>query len=67
MWKNEVMPGFIEYMRDYNDRVMKETNDPHKKVSFFGMDLYSLNRSADEVIKYLEAVDPEGAKAARKK
>lgn len=67
MWKNEVMPGFIEYMRDYNDRVMKETNDPFKKVSFFGMDLYSLNRSADEVIQYLEAVDPEGAKAARKK
>lgn len=67
MWKNEVMPGFIQYMRDHNDRVMRETSDPYNKVSFFGMDLYSLNRSADEVIRYLETVDPEGAKAARKK
>ncbi|KAH9937527.1 uncharacterized protein B0H18DRAFT_1113351 [Fomitopsis serialis] len=67
MWKNEVMPGFIQYMRDHNDRIMRETSDPYNKVSFFGMDLYSLNRSADEVIRYLETVDPEGAKAARKK
>ncbi|KZT74782.1 hypothetical protein DAEQUDRAFT_742252 [Daedalea quercina L-15889] len=67
LWKNEVMPRFIQYMRDHNDRVMKETSDPYEKISFFGIDLYSMNRSADEVIKYLEMVDPEGAKVARKK
>lgn len=67
MWKNEVMPPFIQYLKEHNDRVMKETQDPFKKVSFYGMDLYSLHRSADEVLKYLERVDPEGAKKARKK
>ncbi|OBZ78783.1 hypothetical protein A0H81_00606 [Grifola frondosa] len=67
MWKNEVMPAFIEYMKRYNDSVMRDTQDPSKKVSFYGMDLYSLHRSADEVLKYIERVDPEGAKTARKK
>ncbi|PCH33493.1 hypothetical protein WOLCODRAFT_147589 [Wolfiporia cocos MD-104 SS10] len=41
-------------------------NDPARRMSFYGMDLYSLHRSADEVIRYLERVDPEGAKEARK-
>ncbi|KAL4243128.1 Erythromycin esterase [Abortiporus biennis] len=67
MWKNEVMPPFIEYLKSYNDTIMKETNDPTRKVSFYGMDLYSLHRSAEEVLKYLERVDPEGAKKARKR
>lgn len=67
MWKNEVMPSFIQYLRDYNDSVERSGGDPSEKVSFFGLDLYSLHRSADEVMQYLERVDPEGAKAARKK
>lgn len=67
MWKNEVMPPFIQFLREHNDRIMEEARDPFRKVSFYGMDLYSLHRSADEVIKYLERVDPEGAKRARKK
>jgi len=67
MWRNEVMPPFIEYLRTHNECIMQETGDPSKKVSIFGMDLYSLHRSAEEVLKYLERVDPEGAKAARRK
>ncbi|KZT06805.1 uncharacterized protein LAESUDRAFT_678813 [Laetiporus sulphureus 93-53] len=67
MWKNEVMPAFVQFLRDHNDRVMKDLNDPYKKVSFYGMDLYSLHRSAEEVLKYLEKVDPKGAQAARMK
>ncbi|OCH96563.1 hypothetical protein OBBRIDRAFT_799798 [Obba rivulosa] len=67
MWKNEVMPPFVQYMREHNERVMRETGNASNTVSFYGMDLYSLHRSADEVVKYLEKVDPEGAKAARKK
>ncbi|KAH9946833.1 hypothetical protein B0H21DRAFT_741928 [Amylocystis lapponica] len=67
MWKNEVMPSFIQYLRDHNDRIVREARDPSKKVSFYGMDLYSLHRSADEVIRYLEEVDPKGAEAARKR
>lgn len=60
------MPSFIQYIRDYND--WKETNDPYQVSFFKGMDLCSLNRSTtDVIIKYFETVDPEGAKAARKK
>lgn len=67
MWKNEVMPPFIQFLREHNNRVMKTTGDAYNKVSFYGMDLYSLHRSAQAVIQYLERIDPEGAKKARKK
>ncbi|THH02897.1 hypothetical protein EW026_g93 [Hermanssonia centrifuga] len=67
MWKNEVMPPFIQYLKDHNAGVLQSTGDRSQQVSFFGLDLYSLHRSAEEVLKYLERVDPEGAKAARKK
>ena len=66
MWKNEVMPPFIQYLRNFNDQTMRSTGDASKKVSFFGLDLYSLHRSAAEVLKYLDKVDPEGARKARK-
>ena len=66
MWKNEVMPPFVQYLREHNDRIMEKTGDPSKKVSFLGLDLYSLHRSAAEVLRYLERVDPEGATNARK-
>ncbi|EED79127.1 predicted protein [Postia placenta Mad-698-R] len=67
MWKNEVMPPFIQFLREHNNRVMKTTGDAYNKVSLYGMDLYSLHRSAQAVIQYLERIDPEGAKKARKK
>lgn len=35
------------------------------KVSLLGLDIYSLFRSADEVIKYLDKVDPDMALMAR--
>lgn len=61
------MPPFLRYLRSYNESVMKLTADPSRKVSFFGLDLYSLHRSADEVLRYLDEIDPEGARAARKR
>ncbi|KAI0757165.1 hypothetical protein C8Q80DRAFT_1092744, partial [Daedaleopsis nitida] len=67
MWKNEVMPPFIEWLKRYNQNVLASTNDPARTVSVYGMDLYSLHRSAQLVIDYLQKVDPEGAKVARKK
>jgi erythromycin esterase-like protein len=35
------------------------------KVGFYGLDLYSLFTSIDEVLKYLDTVDPVAAKQAR--
>ena len=67
MWKNEVMPPFIEWLKDHNARRFRESGDSSDVVSIYGMDLYSLHRSAEHVIQYLERVDPEGAKAARKR
>lgn len=61
------MPPFLDYLQEYNNAVMKTTDNASRKVSFFGLDLYSLHRSADEVLRYLDRVDPQGAKAARKR
>ncbi|KAJ8453906.1 hypothetical protein ONZ51_g13336 [Trametes cubensis] len=57
---NEVMPPFINYLKQHNERILKETKNPSKTVSFYGMDLYSLHRSAQQVLEYLERVDPGG-------
>ncbi|EIW64831.1 uncharacterized protein TRAVEDRAFT_42244 [Trametes versicolor FP-101664 SS1] len=67
MWKNETMPTFVEYLKQHNERVLEATQDPSRTVSFHGMDLYSLHRSAQQVLAYLDKVDPEGATAARKR
>lgn len=61
------MPGFVQYLREYNDSIIQKTGDRSAEVSFFGLDLYSLHRSAEEVLRYLKQVDPKGAKAARKR
>ncbi|KAI1797722.1 hypothetical protein LXA43DRAFT_1070574 [Ganoderma leucocontextum] len=62
MWTNEVMPPFIDWMKHHNQSVFEAVNDPSQTVSFYGMDLYSLHRSAEQVVQYLETVDQEGAK-----
>jgi erythromycin esterase-like protein len=38
---------------------------PEHRVSFYGLDLYSLHTSIGAVLDYLEKVDPEAAKRAR--
>jgi erythromycin esterase-like protein len=58
MWRNIPTMHFVEWLRDYN----KQHSDT--KVSFYGLDLYSLYRSIDEVITCLEKIDPEAASQA---
>src|ERR1700757_4281374 len=38
-----------------------------RQCGFYGLDLYSLHRSMQEVISYLETVDPVAADSARKR
>src|SRR5690606_34263243 len=38
-----------------------------RNVGFFGLDLYSLHKSMDEVIRYLEKVDPGEARDAKRR
>jgi erythromycin esterase-like protein/predicted phosphoribosyltransferase len=64
MWRNTVVLDFVGWLREHNDRLGKE--EP-AKAGFYGLDLYSLYRSIDEVINYLEGVDPLAAVRARER
>lgn len=58
MWRNAVVADFIAWLRTHNAA--------HRApVGFYGLDLYSLRRSIDEVINYLENRDPAAAQRAR--
>jgi erythromycin esterase-like protein/predicted phosphoribosyltransferase len=59
MWRNTEVRDFVEWLRDYNEA--------HPAVGFYGLDLYSLNSSVEAVIRYLEGVDPEAASRARRR
>ena len=61
MWRNRDVLEFIAGLREHNDAV----SDREKKVGFYGLDLYSLFRSIEEVLRFLREVDPEAAKRAR--
>jgi erythromycin esterase-like protein/predicted phosphoribosyltransferase len=60
MWHNTEVRDFIEWLRDYNTGRRPET-----QVGFYGMDLYSLFSSMQEVLTYLDRVDTEAAQRAR--
>lgn len=61
MWRNADILDFVGWLKEHNDRL----NLPTEKVGFYGLDLYSLHKSMDEVIRYLERVDPAEAHRAR--
>jgi erythromycin esterase-like protein len=61
MWRNADVLDFVGWLRDRND--LQPAMD--KKVGFYGLDLYSLYRSIEVVLAYLDKVDPEAAKRAR--
>ncbi|MDP9348557.1 MAG: erythromycin esterase family protein [Gemmatimonadota bacterium] len=61
MWANEEVVALAEWLRRWNDRQPEE-----RKVGFYGLDVYSLWDSMDAVQKYLERVDPEAARRARR-
>jgi erythromycin esterase-like protein len=58
MWRNRDVLAFIEWLREHN-------RDTDKQVGFYGLDLYSLFTSIEEVIGFLDVVDPEAARRAR--
>lgn len=60
MWRNRDVLEFITWLRNHNAALPTE-----QRVGFYGLDLYSLYRSADEVVGYLRDVDPEQAEIAR--
>lgn len=58
MWRNMNVVAFVAWLREYNLR----TGNP---IGFFGLDLYSLYTSAQEVLRYLDKHDPAAAERAR--
>ncbi len=64
MWRNTEVLALINWLRQYNqsDRFIQK---PEARIGFFGIDLYSLRKSMDAVVHYLEQVDPPAAQRAR--
>ena len=64
MWRNVVVRDFVDWLHAHNGR-RRETGGP--QTGFYGLDLYSLHRSMQEVIAYLDNVDPVAAARARER
>lgn len=60
MWRNKDVLDFIIWLKKHNDEKVFNS----QKTGFYGLDLYSLFRSIEAVIDYLDKVDPEAAKRA---
>ncbi len=64
MWRNVVVRDFVDWLHVHNRR---RRADGERQTGFYGLDLYSLHRSMQEVIRYLENVDPVAAARARER
>jgi erythromycin esterase-like protein len=60
MWRNQAVRPFIQWLQAHNAELPAESH-----AGFYGLDLYSLYRSADAVIDYLDQLDPDQAVLAR--
>ena len=63
MWRNTVVVEFVEWLRAYNEALPAGA----PRVGFYGLDLYSLYTSIEAVLGYLEKVDAEAARRARRR
>jgi erythromycin esterase-like protein len=60
MWRNAEVLQFVKWLRSHN---LGQSTDT--ACGFYGLDMYSLYRSAEAVIAYLDDVDYEQARIAR--
>ena len=63
MWANTQVLELAKWLRDYNRRFAS----PDEAVGFYGLDLYSLYSSINSVIRYLDDVDEDAARTARRR
>jgi erythromycin esterase-like protein len=61
MWANREIAELAEWLRAHNAGRPTE-----RQVGFYGLDVYSLWDSMREVVRYLDRVDPEAARQARR-
>src|SRR6185369_4509747 len=62
MWRNADVLDFVGWLRTHN-----EAQPVEKRAGFYGLDLYSLRASMEAVLTYLDKVDPEAARRARRR
>ncbi|MCB0875268.1 MAG: erythromycin esterase family protein [Solirubrobacterales bacterium] len=60
MWRNADVLDFVGWLRSHNERADRPTG-------FYGLDLYSLYRSIEAVVAYLDKMDPPAAARARER
>ena len=63
MWRNTVMVEFVDWLRNYN----QSTHHTDSEIGFYGLDLYSLFTSIDEVIRFLRKYDAALAQQAKER
>jgi erythromycin esterase-like protein len=63
MWRNTDFRNLVASIRLYNDSAKPEVS----RAGIYGMDLYGLSESADEVVRYLKRVDSEAGDRAAKR
>lgn len=63
MWRNDDVVQLVDWLRAHNDGLPADA----ARAGFYGVDLYSMFRSIQAVIEYLEGVDPEAAVRARQR
>jgi erythromycin esterase-like protein len=62
MWRNTVVRDFVGWLAGHNAQLPEA-----RRAGFYGLDLYSLHRSIEAVLRYLQRVDPEAAVRARER
>jgi len=60
MWRNIEVLEFADWLRSHNSPLPEQ-----QRVSFHGLDVYSLSESIHAVLAYLDKVDPQAAAEAR--
>lgn len=62
MWRNMEVLAFADWLRGYNELLAEDC-----RISFHGLDIYSLGESIHAVLSYLQKFDPDAAELARKR
>lgn len=62
MWRNQEVLDFADWLRGHNAGL-----PAGDRVSFSGLDVYSLGESIHAVLAYLDRIDPEAAAEARQR
>src|SRR5260370_5743572 len=61
MWANWEIVAFGEWLRAYNVIL-----PPEEQIGFYGLDVYSLWESLEEITKYLQDIDPQVVETAQR-